>query len=78
MDPAGVVERVRHIEGVCDDAAADAAVIESALVAARELAGWIEARRGVLVTRLGQQVSFPEATIAAIDKTSVGVGVEGA
>jgi hypothetical protein len=73
MDATAVAERARRVEAVCADARADPAAVESALVAVRELAGWVEARRAVLVGKLNASAaSFPEATIAAVDRTSIG------
>ena len=45
--------------------------VEAALVAARELTGWVESRRGVLVGKLVAGSSFPEAKIAEVDRTSI-------
>jgi Domain of unknown function (DUF222) len=71
MDRTAIGERVAHIDVVSSDPEADASAIEAALVAARELTGWVEARRGVLVGKLAARSSFPEATIAEIDRTSI-------
>jgi hypothetical protein len=76
MDPAGVAERAGLIDAVCAATAADVSAVESALVAVRELAGWIEARRGVLVGKLAGLSSFPEATIAEVDMTSIGAAAK--
>jgi len=67
-----VVERVEHIDAVCADAAADAASIEAGLLAVREVTAWAEARQAALVRRLASKVSFPEAAIAKIARTSLG------
>lgn len=72
MDLDEVVERVRRLPMVDGDRAADPESFETALVAARELAGWVEARQASLISRLSDSVSFPEATIAAASKTSIG------
>lgn len=72
MEIAAVIERVERLSSVDADAAAGAAELESALVIARQLAGWLESRKASLVARLSSQVSFAEATIAAASKTSIG------
>ena len=71
MDRTAIAERVERIDAVCSDPEAEASAIEAALVAARELTGWVEARRGVLVGKLVARSSFPEATIAEADRTSI-------
>jgi len=71
MEITSVVERVRHIAAVRGDASVDAVAVESALVAARELAAWTEAQHAGLVTQLSSMVSFPEATIASAAKTTL-------
>ena len=71
MDRTAIAERVERIDAVCADLEAEAPAIEAALVAARELTGWVEARRGVLVGKLVARSSFPEATIAEVDRTSI-------
>ncbi|TFH19536.1 MAG: HNH endonuclease [Acidimicrobiales bacterium] len=73
MDRTAIAERVERIDAVCSDLEAEAPAIEAALVAARELTGWVEARRGVLVGKLVERSSFPEAAIAAVDRTSIAV-----
>jgi hypothetical protein len=72
MEIAAVVERVERLAAVDANTAADAAAIEAALVTARQLTGWIEARQASLVARLSAQVSFPEAAIASASKLSIG------
>jgi hypothetical protein len=72
MDVAAVVERVERLSAVDADVDAVVAELESALLAARELTGWVDARQASLVARLSSQVSFPESTIAHVAKTSVG------
>ena len=62
---------MERIDAVCSDPEAEVAEVEAALVAARELTGWVEARRGVLVGKLAARSSFPEAVIAAADRTSI-------
>ncbi len=72
MEIATVIERVERLSSIDADTSAGAVELESALVTARQLAGWVEARQASLVARLSAQVSFPEATIAAASKTSIG------
>jgi hypothetical protein len=72
MEIAGVIERVERIDVVCGDAAAEADAVTAGLVAVRELAGWLESRKAVLVTRLQTVSSFPEAAIADTDRCSLG------
>jgi hypothetical protein len=76
MNADAVVERVRQVAGVCDDASADTGSVEAAMVAIREVTSWAEAQHATLVSRLSTQVSFPEAAIAAAAKTSVGVATK--
>lgn len=71
MDIDGVIERARQLAAVAGNDAAPTAALEEALVAARELSGWIEARQAHVVRRLNAATSFPEATIADAAKTSV-------
>ncbi len=66
-----MIERVRHIAGVRSDGSVDAVGVESALVAARELAAWTEAQHAGLVAQLSSMVSFPEATIAKAAKSTL-------
>jgi hypothetical protein len=72
MDVAAVVERVERLSTVDADLGAPATQLESALLAARELASWVEARQASVIARLSKQVSFPESAIAHVAKTSVG------
>ena len=71
MEVAAVVERVRRIGEVRCDGAADAAGVEAALVAVREVVAWADAQQAGLVGQLSTLVSFPEAAIAEASKTSV-------
>ena len=48
------------------------------MVATRELAGWVEARRAMLIGRLSAVSSFPEATIAEVDRTSISAATKAA
>jgi hypothetical protein len=76
MDRSGVIERVGRVDAACADPAADADSVQAALVAVRELSGWLEARKGVLVGRLRAVSSFPEAAIAAADRSSIGAAAK--
>ena len=67
-----MIERVERLSTIDADTTADADELESALVTARQLAAWVEARQASVVARLSAHVSFPEATIAAASKMSVG------
>jgi hypothetical protein len=72
MDRSGLIERVGRVETACADAGADASSVAAALVAVRELDGWVASRKALLVGRLQEVSSFPEATIADADRTSIG------
>ena len=71
MDVVGVVERVERIVAVCDDVAACDDLIESALVAVREVQAWADAQHGVLVAKLSTD-GFVEARVANASKMSLG------
>ncbi len=75
MDSVAVAERVRQIVAVRDDAAACDDLIESALVAVREVQAWADAQHAVLVAKLSAD-SFAEARIAKASKTSLGAAVK--
>ena len=75
MDAVGVAERVQHIVAVRDDAAACDDLIESALVAVREVQAWADAQHGVLVAKLSAD-GFAEARVAKASKTSLGAAVK--
>jgi hypothetical protein len=76
MELVAVIERVERLACLDADTAASAAVskyeLEAGLVAARELDAWVEARRSSIVTQLATVDAFPESTIAAASKTSIG------
>jgi hypothetical protein len=72
MEIGGVIERVERIAVVRSDPAAGADLIETGLVAVREVQAWCDAQHAVLVERLGLVDSFPEQRIAKASKTSVG------
>jgi hypothetical protein len=76
MDRGAVIERVGRVEAACADGDIDAASVTAALVAVRELDGWLASRKALLVARVQTVSSFPEATIAEADRTSVGAAVK--
>ncbi len=67
-----MVERVGRISAVRSDASATAHVVESGLVAVREVQAWCDAQHAALVARLREVDSFPEQRIAHAAKTSLG------
>jgi len=71
MRLAAVVERVERL-ATLDATAAVKSELEAGLVAAREIEAWVEARRSGIVTQLAAVDAFPESTIAAAAKTSIG------
>ena len=72
MEIAGVVERVERIAEVRATPAADAAMVQSGLVAVREARAWLDAQHAGLAAQLQEVSSFPESAIAEADRTSVG------
>ena len=72
MEVAGVLERGRRIGGVRGVGAADADVVEGALVAVREVVAWADAQQAGLVGQLAGLVSFPAGALAEASKRSVG------
>ena len=76
MEIAGVVERVERIAVVRSNSAADADLIQSGLVAIREVQAWCDAQHAVLVARLRDVDSFPEDRIAKASKKSLGQAVK--
>lgn len=76
MDVDVVVERVRQIASVRDDAGADADTIGAALRSSAALKAWLVAGDAELALRLRPQVSFPEKTIADCTRTSLGDAVK--
>ena len=76
MEIGAVVERLGRIAEVRASAAADAATVQSGLVAVREARAWLDAQHAGLVAQLQQVSSFPEATIAEADRTSVGAATK--
>ena len=71
MDSVGVAERVERIVAVRDDASASDDLVESGLVAVREVQAWVDAQHAALVAKLSTD-GFPEAAIARAARTSIG------
>jgi hypothetical protein len=67
-----VLERVEQVSVVRSNPTADADLIESDLVALREIQAWCHAQHAGLVERLQLVDSFPEQRIAKASKTSLG------
>jgi hypothetical protein len=76
VETSGVIERVERIAEIRADRVADASVVQSGLVAVREARAWLDAQHAGLVAQLQAVSSFPEATIAEADRTSVGVATK--
>ncbi|HUV18617.1 MAG TPA: HNH endonuclease, partial [Ilumatobacteraceae bacterium] len=72
MEIAAVVERVGAIASVRADSSASIDLIESGLVAVREVQAWCDAQHAGLVEQLGRVDSFPEQRIAKASKKSLG------
>ena len=72
MEIAAVIERVERIVSVRVGTAASAELIESGLVAVREVQAWCDAQHASLVTQLERIDSFPEQRIAKASKKSLG------
>jgi hypothetical protein len=72
MEVVGVVERVGHISAVRSNPTADADLVQSGLVAIREVQAWCDAQHAGLVARLRDVDSFPEQRIATASKKSLG------
>ncbi len=72
MEISGVLERVGRIGAVRVNGAADRAARESALVEVRRVRAWLDASEADLVRGLAAEVSFPEQSIAASSKGSIG------
>jgi hypothetical protein len=72
MEIGGVIERVERICVVRSDRAAGAELIETGLIAVREVQAWCDAQHAGLVARLAEIDSFPEQRIANASKTSLG------
>ncbi|WP_420453470.1 HNH endonuclease [Ilumatobacter sp.] len=71
MDEATVTERLARIRDAVDAANPARASIADALVAAREVEGWLQAQVAELVRSLSSIDTFPEATIADAARCSV-------
>ena len=76
MASVNVLERVEHIAVVRADSSSNAAAIQSALVAVRQVTAWADAQQAVLVSRLSAMVVFPEAAMAAAAKSSLATAVK--
>jgi hypothetical protein len=72
MEIAAVAERVEHIADVRANSSAGAELIESGLVAVREVQAWCDAQHAGLVAQLRDVDSFPEQRVATASKTSLG------
>jgi hypothetical protein len=75
MDSAAVAERVQHIVAVRDDASASDDLVESGLVAVREVQAWVDAQHATLVAKLTPD-GFAEARVANAAKTSIGAAAK--
>ncbi len=75
MDAVAVVERVHRIVAVLDNAAPSDDLIESGLVAVREVQAWADAQHGLLVAKLSAD-GFAEARVAKASKSSLGAAVK--
>jgi len=71
MDSVAVAERVERIVAVRDDSSASDDLIESGLVAVREVQAWVDAQQAALVSKLSSD-GFAEARVANAAKTSIG------
>ncbi|HSL73217.1 MAG TPA: DUF222 domain-containing protein [Ilumatobacteraceae bacterium] len=76
MDRSGVIERVERIAEVRATPAADAVMVQSGLVAVREIRAWCDAQQAGLVAQLRAVSSFPEAAIAEADRSSLGAATK--
>ena len=75
MDSVAVAERVQRIVAVRDDASASDDLIESGLVAVREVQAWVDAQHAALVAKLSPD-GFAEARVANAAKTSIGAATK--
>jgi hypothetical protein len=76
VEIAGVIERVGRIATVRATPAADAATVQTGLVAVREALAWLDAQHAGLVSQLQAVSSFPEAAIAEADRSSIGAATK--
>ena len=72
MEIAGVVERVERIVSVRANPAADTDLIQTGLVAVREVQAWCDSQHAGLVAQLREVDSFPEQAVAKASKQSLG------
>ena len=72
MEIAAVAERVGVIAAVRANRSAGVELIESGLVAVREVQAWCDAQHAGLVARLRDVDSFPEQRVAKASKSSLG------
>ena len=72
MEIAGVVERVERIVSVRANPAADTDLIQTGLVAVREVQAWCDSQHAGLVVQLREVDSFPEQAVAKASKQSLG------
>ncbi len=72
MDSVAVAERVNRIVAVRDDACADDDLIETGLVAVREVQAWADAQHAALVAKLSSD-GFAEGRVAKASKASLAV-----
>jgi len=72
MEIAGVVERVERIVSVRTNPAADSDLIQTGLVAVREVQAWCDSQHAGLVAQLRGIDSFPEQAVAKASKKSLG------
>ncbi len=75
MDPAAVAERVHRIVAVCDDVSASDDLVESGLVAVREVQAWADAQHAALIAKLSSG-GFTEARVANASKSSLGAAAK--
>ena len=71
MEMSAVIERVEAIASVRAHPCAGADLIESGLVAVREVQAWCDAQHAALVSQLQSVESFPEHRIAKASKKSL-------
>ena len=75
MDSVAVAERVERIVAVRDDVSASDDLIESGLIAIREVQAWVDAQHAALVAKLSPD-GFAEARVANAAKTSIGAATK--
>jgi hypothetical protein len=71
-----VIERVERVAAVRTATDADAALVQSGLVAVREVRAWCDAQQAGLVAQLKDVSSFPESAIADADRCSLGAATK--